>query len=185
MFLRTASWLQFPHGRFSADLLRRDEDSIINLYQSNGFRDVKVTDRLDDRYQGHSGEQAVWITIDEGAQTFVNSLTVDGIGQLDKAKILSLLSSVANQPFSEFNVAVDRDAILAQYYQNGFPNATFTWSSKPAAPNRLDLRYTISEGGREFVRQVIFNPGGLAHTRPSLVYRNCSSTPAIRYRPQP
>ncbi|MGB7762987.1 MAG: BamA/TamA family outer membrane protein [Bryobacteraceae bacterium] len=177
MFLRTASWLQFPHGRFSADLLRRDEDSIINLYQSNGFRDVKVTDRLDDRYQGHSGEQAVWITIDEGAQTFVNSLTVDGIGQLDKAKILSLLSSVANQPFSEFNVAVDRDAILAQYYQNGFPNATFTWSSKPAAPNRLDLRYTISEGGREFVRQVIFNPGGLAHTRPSLVYRNLQLNP--------
>jgi outer membrane protein insertion porin family len=177
MFLRTASWLQFPHGRFSADLLRRDEDSIVNLYQSNGFRDVKVTDRLDDRYQGHSGEQAVWINIDEGAQTFVNSLAVDGIVQLDKAKILSLLSSVANQPFSEFNIAVDRDAILAQYYQNGFPNATFAWSSRPAAPNRLDVRYAIREGGREFVRQVLFNPGGLAHTRPSLVYRNLQLNP--------
>jgi outer membrane protein assembly complex protein YaeT len=177
MFLRTASWLQFPHGRFSADLLRRDEDSIVSLYQSNGFRDVKATDRLDDHYQGHSGEQAVWITIDEGAQTFVNSLTVDGIEQLDKTKILALLSSVANQPFSEFNIAVDRDAILAQYYQNGFPNATFAWSAKPAAPNRLDVRYTIREGGREFVRQVLFNPGGLAHTRPSLVYKNLQLNP--------
>jgi len=177
MFLRTASWLQFPHGRFSADLLRRDEDSIASLYQSNGFRDVKVTDRLDDRYQGHSGEQAVWISIDEGAQTFVSSLAVDGIEQLDKARILSLLSSVANQPFSEFNIAVDRDAILAQYYQDGFPNATFAWSSKPAAPNRVDVRYTIREGGREFVRQVLFNPGGLAHTRPSLVYKNLQLNP--------
>ena len=177
MFLRTSSWLQFPHGRFSADLLRRDEDSIVSLYQSNGFRDVKVTDRLDDHYQGHTGEQAVWITIDEGAQTFVNSLAVDGVEQLDKAKILSLLSSVENQPFSEFNVAVDRDAILAQYYQNGFPNATLAWSSKPAAPNRVDVRYTIREGGREFVRQVLFNPGGLAHTRPSLVYRNLQLNP--------
>jgi len=177
MFLRTASWLQFPHGRYSADLLRRDEDSIVNLYQSNGFRDVKVTHRLDDHYQGHSGEQAVWIAIDEGAQTFVNSLAVDGIEQLDKAKILSLLSSIANQPFSEFNVAVDRDAILAQYYQDGFPNATFAWSSRPAAANRVDLRYTIREGGREFVRQVLFNPGGLSHTRPSLVYRNLRLNP--------
>jgi outer membrane protein assembly complex protein YaeT len=177
MFLRTASWLQFPHGRFSAGLLRRDEDSIVNLYQSNGFRDVKVTDRLDDHYQGHSGEQAVWITIEEGPQTFVNSLTVDGIEQLDKAKVLSSLSSVANQPFSEFNVAVDRDAILAQYYQNGFPNASFAWSSKAAAPNRVDVSYTIREGGREFVRQVLFNPGGLAHTRPSLVYRNLKLNP--------
>jgi outer membrane protein insertion porin family len=102
---------------------------------------------------------------------------VDGIEQLDKQKILSLLSSVANQPFSEFNIAVDRDAILAQYYQNGFPNATFAWSSKPAAPNRLDVRYTIHEGGREFVRQVLFNPGGLAHTRPSLVYKNLQLNP--------
>ncbi len=177
MFLRTASWLQFPHGRFSADLLRRDEDSIVSLYQSNGFRAVKVTDRLDDHYQGHSGEQAVWITIQEGAQTFVNSLAVDGIEQLDKAEISSQLSSVANQPFSEFNIAVDRDAILAQYYQNGFPNATFAWSSKPAAANRVDVRYTIQEGGREFVRQVLFNPGGLAHTRPSLVNRNLRLNP--------
>jgi len=177
MFLRTASWLQFPHGRFSADLLRRDEDSIVSLYQSNGFRDVKVSDRLDDHYQGHSGEQAVWIAIDEGPQTFVNSLAVEGIEQIDKTRILPLLSSIANQPFSELNVAVDRDAILAQYYQNGFPNATFVWSAKAAAPNRLDLRYTIHEGGREFVRQVLFNPGGLAHTRPSLVYRNLLLNP--------
>ena len=177
MYLRTASWLQFPHGLFSADLLRRDEDSITSLYQSNGFRDVKVTDRLDDHYRGRSGEQAVWITIVEGPQTFVNSLQVDGIEQLDKAKILPLLSSIANQPFSEFNIAVDRDAILAQYYRNGFPNATFAWSSAPAGPNRLDVRYTIHEGGREFVRQVLFNPGGLAHTRPSLVYRNLLLNP--------
>ncbi len=177
MFLRTASWLQFPHGRYSADLLRRDEDSIVNLYQSNGFRDVKVTHRLDDHYRGHSGEQAVWIMIHEGAQTFVNSLTVDGIEQLDKAKIVALLSTVANQPFSEFNVAVDRDAIMAQYYQSGFPNATFAWSSKPAAPNRVDVLYTIREGGREFVRQVLFNPGGLVHARPSLVYKNLRLNP--------
>jgi outer membrane protein assembly complex protein YaeT len=177
MFLRTASWLQFPHGRFNADLLRRDEDSIVSLYQSNGFRDVKVTDRQDDHYQGRSGEQAVWIEIDEGAQTFVNSLAIDGIEQIDKTKILPLLSSIVNQPFSEFNIAVDRDAILAQYYQNGFPNATFVWSAKAAAPNRLDVRYTIHEGGREFVRQVLFNPGGLAHTRPSLVYRNLLLNP--------
>jgi len=177
MFLRAASWLQFPHGRYSADLLRRDEQSIVSLYESNGFRDVKVSHRLDDHYQGRSGEQAVWITIEEGPQTFVNSLTVDGIEQLDKTAVLPLLSSIENQPFSEFNVAVDRDAILAQYYQRGFPNATFAWSSKPSAPNRVDVKYTIREGTREFVRQVLFNPGGLAHTRPSLVYRNLQLNP--------
>ena len=56
---------------------------------------------------------------------------------LDKSRILSKLASSEGQPFSEFNVAVDRDTILAQYFDNGFPRSTFEWSSKPAAePNR-------------------------------------------------
>src|SRR6185312_8127400 len=38
MYLRTRAFLQFPHGRYSENLLSRDEDSITNLYQSNGFR---------------------------------------------------------------------------------------------------------------------------------------------------
>ena len=35
------TFLQFPHGRYSENLVRRDEESIRNLYQSNGFRDVQ------------------------------------------------------------------------------------------------------------------------------------------------
>ena len=45
MYLQVASFLQFPHGRYSESLLRRDHDSIVNLYQSNGFREVKVNSR--------------------------------------------------------------------------------------------------------------------------------------------
>ena len=52
MFLRRATFLQFPHGRYSENLLRRDEDSIRNLYLSNGFRDVKVTHRTAGRLSG-------------------------------------------------------------------------------------------------------------------------------------
>src|SRR5262249_46307239 len=105
MFLRTASFLQFPHGRFSQGFIREDEDSISNLYQSNGFRDVKVSYRTQDDYNGKPGNLAIFIIIDEGPQYFINSLKVDGISRLDKSKILPKLSSSENQPFSEFNVA--------------------------------------------------------------------------------
>ena len=67
--------------------------------------------------------------------------------KLDKARLLAKLSSAEGQPFSEFNVAVDRDTILAQYFDNGFPHATFEWSSKPAAePHRVDLLFMVHEG---------------------------------------
>src|ERR1039458_7527250 len=46
MFLMRASLVQFRRGRYSGALLRRDEQSIGSLYQSNGFRDVAVTHKL-------------------------------------------------------------------------------------------------------------------------------------------
>jgi outer membrane protein insertion porin family len=176
MFLQTASLLQFRHGRYSENFLTQDEQSIASLYQSNGFSDVKVTHQVVDDYLGQIGNIAVFIKIEEGPQYFVNSLQVDGIEQLDKKQILSSLSSVDGQPFSEFNVAVDRDTILARYFESGFPNATFEWSSRPAAqPHRVDVRYVINEGKRQFVREVLVS--GLDQTRPRLVYRNLRLNP--------
>ncbi len=176
MLLRTASFLQFPHGRYSEGLISQDESSIVSLYQANGFRDARVTHRLEDPYQGKEGDMAVFLDIDEGPQYFIESLQVDGIESLDKTDLLSMLSSVAGQPFSEFNVAVDRDAILARYFEKGFPNATVTWSSKPAAHrHRMDLRYAISEGQAQLVRQAIAT--GLVTTRPSLIRRYLTLNP--------
>ena len=70
---RPATFLQFPHGRYSENLLRRDQEAIRNLYQSNGFRDVKVTARTEDNYRGKTGDIAVFLTIEEGPQYFVGA----------------------------------------------------------------------------------------------------------------
>jgi outer membrane protein insertion porin family len=59
MFLMRASLLQFRRGRYSGVLLRRDEQSIASLYQSNGFRDAAVTHKMVDGYQGKPGHLAV------------------------------------------------------------------------------------------------------------------------------
>ncbi|HUE21139.1 MAG TPA: POTRA domain-containing protein [Bryobacteraceae bacterium] len=168
MFLMRASLLQFRRGRYSGALLRRDEQSIGSLYQSNGFRDVAVTHKIEDGYKGKPDNLAVFISIQEGPQYFIHSLDVQGAAKLDKAQLLAQLSSVEGQPFSEYNVAVDRDAILQQYSTRGFPNATFEWSSKPAADaHQTDLTYVIHEGQQQFVREILIS--GLQNTRRSLV----------------
>jgi outer membrane protein insertion porin family len=179
LFLQTASLLQFPHGRFSESLLRRDQETIVNLYESNGFRETKIIPHLEDNYRGKTGDLAVSIEIQEGPQTFVNHVQIEGVERLPTKNILSQLSSSAGQPFSEFNVAVDRDTILAQYFQSGFPHATFEWSSKPVPgdPHRLDLSFVVHEGAQQFVRQVLINPEGLTITRPSLVAQNIQLNP--------
>ena len=100
------------------------------------------------------------IEIQEGPQYLINRLQLEGVEKLNKARLLAKLSSTDGQPFSEFNVAVDRDTILADYFDTGFPHATFEWSSKPAAEHRVDLLFVVHEGQQQFVRQVLINPGG-------------------------
>ena len=178
MFLQTASFLQFPHGRYSENLLARDVDSIRNLYDSNGFHDVEVVTRAQDDYRGKVGDIAVFLTVKEGPQRFIDKVQMDGVAKLDKAKLIAMLSSAEGQPFSEFNVAVDRDTILAQYFIYGFPRATFEWSSKPAArPNRVDLFFKVDEGQQQFVREVLINANSLKTTNPNLVYHNLLLNP--------
>ena len=176
MFLQTANLLQFRHGRFSGSLLRRDEDSIAALYRSNGFRDVSVTSRIVDNYKGKADEIAVFVKVEEGSQWFVERLEIAGVESLEPEALRGMLSSAEGQPFSEYNVSVDRDTILSQYFSEGFPNAAFEWSSRPAAqPNRVNLRFAIREGERQVVRQVLIT--GLKMTDPQLVARNILLNP--------
>ena len=143
MFLLPASF-QFRHGRYSESLRRRDEEAIADLYRENGFRDVTVASTVTDDYQGKPGHLAVAIQIEEGPQWYVSRLEVEGVEQLSRERVLARLSSTPGQPFSDFNVAVDRDSILALYFTEGFPNAAFEWSSRPSdKPHHVDLRFVI------------------------------------------
>jgi outer membrane protein insertion porin family len=170
MLLTPKSW-QARHGRYSEALRRRDQEAIADLYAENGFRDVQVTSKVIDDYQGSVGDIAVAVMIQEGVQWFVSKLDVSGIAQLDASRIRTTLSSVEGQPFSEFSVAADRDAILAYYFTNGFPNASFEWSSTPGSePHHVNLRFVVTEGSRQFVRDVVVE--GLENTRSALVARN-------------
>ena len=167
MFLMPDSF-ELRRGRYSEDLRRRDEQAITNLYTSNGFRDVKVTSRAADDYKGKKGDEAVFFTIVEGPQYKVASLQIVGAKKLDLTKTMQSLSSQQGQVFSEYNVAFDRETIIQKYGENGFASATFEWDSTPGVlPNTVALRFIITEGDQQFVRQVVTT--GLRTTRPGLV----------------
>lgn len=177
MFLQPASFLQFPHGRYNEGLVRQDKEAIASLYQSNGFRDVQVNSRTEDNYGGKQGDLAVFLQIVEGPQYFVADLQIEGVGSVDAEKLRARLSSAPGQPFSEFNVAVDRDTILAQYFESGFPRPTFEWNSTPSAedPHRINLRYVVREGRQQFVREVVIT--GNRVTRSQLINRSITLNP--------
>ena len=51
-----------------------------------------------------------------------------------------MVASTPGQPYSDYNVATDRDNILALYYNDGFPDARFTATAAPAPPEATPRR---------------------------------------------
>jgi len=163
-----ATLIRYRNGRYSRADLERDLDSIRNLYRSNGFRDVEVTSREAHDYEGKNGQIAIFIEIAEGLQWFVSKLDVEGVSDEDRAALLRILHSTAGQPYSDTNIATDRDSTLDYYFNRGYPEAKFEFITTPAPePNHMDLKFVMTPGRRVYVRDVLVT--GLQRTQPDLV----------------
>lgn len=176
MSVMAATWIRYRHGRYSRNELDRDLDSIRDLYRSNGFRNVMVTSRVVDDYQGVVAQLAIFIDINEGPQWFVSKLSFEGVSDNFRAALLLLLHSTSGQPYSDFNIATDRDNVLDYYFNNGYPEARFDFTAMPAGEaNHVNLTFIVTPGPRVFVRDVLVS--GLKRTQPDVVRSRISINP--------
>ena len=164
------------HGRYSQTLLKSDVATLEGLYRSNGFREVQIQTKVDDNYQGASNKLAVHIHIDEGARTRVAEVQLIGNDKV-KSSELPELSTQKGQPYSEQDLASDRERVLGYYFDHGFPNASLEITTKPstAEANREDVTFAIQEGERFTVDQVMV--AGREHTRDYVVQRELQVQP--------
>jgi outer membrane protein insertion porin family len=122
-----SSFLTKP--RFSRRLLDSDVLSMKNLYSANGFLSATVVGSTPS--DQNKGELLVRFEINEGKQTLVSSLKLEGMSAITEEELRGVLGSLPGQPYSEVSIASDRDNILALYFNQGFPNATFSWTAVP------------------------------------------------------
>ncbi len=167
------------YGLFSQSILSRDVQSIENLYRSNGFLQVKITPEVQDNY-GKQGHIRVQLNINEGAQTVVGKLSIEGNDALPEGQVRGMITASEGQPYSDSIVISDQSAILNEYYNLGFPKVRFDYTTQPEAdnPNRVDVSYKITEGPQVFVDKVLI--GGLNYTRPFVVEREVKIGPGDR-----
>src|SRR6202035_1507970 len=188
----------FTRPRFSRRLMDADALSMKNLYISNGFLSARVDGQVEEVNKGKSGDLIVHFNIEEGKQTLVSSLQVEGMHAPTEEQIREVLGSLPGQPFSDINVSSDRDNVLALYYNQGFPEATFSYTAEPdASPEAqtavakenakkekltgearkyaieraepVKLVYKIEEGPRISVNRIFLT--GYNHTRQHVISR--------------
>jgi outer membrane protein insertion porin family len=177
------------HGAYSQALVSADVSALQAVYQNNGFSKVKITPETQaseaDAEAGSSdpGDRSsspgrktaktapftVVYRVEEGKQTRVGTVRLEGNDHVDAAKLIPLLNTTAGQLLSPQNLAGDRDALLTDYLSRGFDQAQVEVAQQtdPADPSKVDVVFHIAEGQQIFVRQVLLR--GLHYTRPSTI----------------
>ncbi len=153
-------------GVFSHQLLAEDLASMTNLYQSRGYLAARVTPRI----KQTPGELWVTFSIDEGPQSKVRRLSLEGVAAATARKLCSTLPMKPGHPYSPALAADDRDAIFTYFSKQGYNQATVNWTVSPESPQHtVDLVYSVKPGPREFVQAVVLV--GDEHVRPGVILR--------------
>ncbi len=158
------------HGRFSPSLLSSDIKGLQELYRANGFQKINITGKAEDDYQGAKDRLAVFVTVDEGPQTLVGASHFSGNRSIPEGDLRNQITSTDGQPYSEYNLSNDRDQILTEYQNRGYPDARLEVSAKPSAEaNHMDVVFDIHEGEKVIVDKVLIS--GLETTKQKVVDR--------------
>jgi outer membrane protein assembly complex protein YaeT len=163
--------MQRAHGRYSQSLVSDDLRAIETLYQANGYPSVKATSELVQDYQGTHGDVKLVVKVDEGPLVRVRKLEIQGAQAVGEQELRGLINTQAGQPFSEAAIADDREVVLSDYFNRGFPAVQMESSAKytDASHTWMDVVYEIQEGSQEFVGKVLLS--GVEHTKPHIVQR--------------
>jgi outer membrane protein assembly factor BamA len=157
----------FNRGKFSEDLLKKSVASLTALYRNEGFTKARVTPVIAD----HEPSIDVTFRIDEGAQDRVHDLRiVNGDNQPVQLKVGNQALKLApGKPYSPHLLEADRNYLLAEYLNRGYPNVQFDSKVAPADGDlhSIDVVYRVDEGPKVSIGQVVLL--GAEHTRPAFV----------------
>lgn len=139
--------LFFSHGKYSQKLLRASVKNLENIYQADGFSDVKVTPEV----ATQNGNLLVTFRVNEGPQDIVEGLRIEGNQSLPESQMAPKgLKLAAGKPYSQNAANQDRNQILESYLNKGYLTATFRETARqlPGQPHRIEVVYKINEGPR-------------------------------------
>ncbi|HXN21834.1 MAG TPA: POTRA domain-containing protein [Candidatus Dormibacteraeota bacterium] len=152
--VQEAHW--FSRGKLNTQLVAKSADNLKTFYRNAGFEDVQIKPNVVDR----EPDIEVTFQVSEGPQTIVDTVRFEG-NHAFSDEVLDPPSGpgiIVGQPYSLMRVNVDRDHILARYFDQGYLNARLTSTTERHQDDshRVDVIYHIKEGPRVHISDVVF-----------------------------
>jgi outer membrane protein insertion porin family len=160
-------------GKYSETLVRGSTRNLTNVYQSEGFSDVKVTPAV-----VNDGKNIrITFHVQPGTRDVVNTLQIEGATTLSEAQFAPAgLRLGPGKPYSQRLVQTDRKNILARYLELGYLTATFRETAASVSKkdtHHVNVTYHIYEGPQVFASEVVTL--GREHTKQRLIDRDVAS----------
>jgi outer membrane protein insertion porin family len=159
----------WSHGGVSQKLLSQSTKNLEALYRDRGYEDVKVSSQTVD----HDPKIGVVFNIEEGAQTLVQSVQVNGNDHVASEQLVAPAGFQLHSgtPFSPRRLSEDRNRISATYLDRGYLNAEVktTVSRDPADAHHVNVTYNVTENQMVETSGVIYL--GQKRTRLSLIQK--------------
>jgi len=138
----------FSKTEFDRRILKLDGITIKNYYLSKGFLNTTVRDS----FSVNGEEVDVYFIIEEGAQTFVHSIYVNGNHLVSDKTILDLLKLKLNKPLNPITLKINASLIEERYHHLG--KLFVKINIEKVIQDSADIFIYISEGPDVHIRNL-------------------------------
>jgi outer membrane protein insertion porin family len=157
----------FRQPVYRRDFLRRDVESLVSFYRTNGFFDAKVAIepvQTDEK----SRSVRIRLMVTEGPQTLVRSLRFAGQRLVSEPNLRKGLKLIEHSPYNPTLLESDRYTLLSKFYENGYLGAQVLYEVRTDSTN-VDIDWTITPGDPLRIRGI--GVSGARTVRENLVRR--------------
>jgi outer membrane protein insertion porin family len=165
------SWLT-KSGRFESVQLDTDLDAVLDYYRSHGY--LRATATVD-REPVKDGRVDLVFNIVEGDKYTVNGVSFGRMTVFKAEELYPALTLNGNDAYSSKKMRADVTMIRSYYGSRGYADVTINPDISDAGPNRVNIKYIITEGSRYRVGRV--NIEGNTKTKDKVIRREIPLKP--------
>jgi outer membrane protein insertion porin family len=159
-------------GRLDETQLEQDINAVKEWYQDHGYIDVEVKEVRRDRT---NGKLKIVVVLVEGPIYHVGKITITGQKVAKAEKIRLLLKMKEGGIYSPKQIREDSKKIADAYGSGGYVDLQVQPQGVPAGDGKIDVHYTIQEGGPSFVQRI--NIIGNTRTKDKVIRREVLIAP--------
>jgi len=165
------SWLT-KSGRFESNQLDTDLDAILDYYRSKGY--LRATAAIN-REPVSDGRVDLVFNINEGDKYTVESVSFGKMTVFKAEELYPALTLNGNDAYSSKKMRADVTMIRSYYGSRGYADVAINPDIRDAGPNKVHIKYLITEGSRYRVGRV--NIEGNTKTKDKVIRREIPLKP--------